>query len=69
MEKQKNGKEKQFRKWKYSNEHFIQLVSSSVRRTPDELVPSAVTGGQIEIIRGTYVHSFASFQGSHKWKS
>ena len=54
--KTKNGKEKQFRKWKYSNEHFIQLVSSSVLRTPDELVPCAVTGGQIEIIRGTYVH-------------
>ena len=48
--KTKNGKEKQFRKWKYSNEHFIQLVSSSVLRAPDELIPDPVTGGQIEII-------------------
>ena len=54
--KTKNGKEKQFRKWKYSNEQFIQLVSSSVLRAPDDLVPSPVTEGQIEIIRGTYVH-------------
>ena len=54
--KTKNGKAKQFRKWKYSNEQFIQLISSSVLRAPDELIPDPVTGGQIEIIRGTYVH-------------
>ena len=54
--KTKGGQSKEFRKWKYSNEQFIRLVSSSVQKVPDELVPCAVTGGQIEIIRGTYVH-------------
>ena len=54
--KTKGGKVKQFYQWKLYNTQFIQFVSSSLRIPGDELVPCAVTGGQIEIIRGTYVH-------------
>ena len=54
--KTKGGKVKQFYQWKLYNTQFIQFVSSSLRIPVGELVPSAVTGGQIEIIRGTYVH-------------
>ena len=52
----KGGKEKQFSHWKQYNQNFINLVSASLAKGPDELVPCAVTGGQNAIIRGTYVH-------------
>ena len=54
--KSKNGQTKQFRQWKCYHQQFIEFVSSSVGVPTHELVPTAVTGGSIEIIRGTYVH-------------
>ena len=54
--KTKGGNEKQFCQWKLYNKQFIEFVSSSLRIPIDEIVPIPVTGGQIEIIRGTYVH-------------
>ena len=52
----KGGKEKQFCQWKAYNKQFVSFMSSSLGIPIDELIPSAVTGGQIQIIRGTYVH-------------
>ena len=54
--KSKNGQTKQFRQWKCYHQQFIEFVSSSGGVPTHELVPTAVTGGSIEIIRGTYVH-------------
>ena len=54
--KTKGGKVKQFYQWKLYNKQFIEFVSSKIGILVDELVPSAVTGGQVESIRGTYVH-------------
>ena len=54
--KTKGGQAKQFRQWKAYNQHFIDFVSTCVGIPTDELIPCAVTGGQVEIIRGTYVH-------------
>ena len=54
--KTKGGQCKQFSHWKHYNQNFINLVASSLAKATDELVPSAVTGGNVEIIRGTYVH-------------
>ena len=54
--KSKGGQAKQFRQWKAYHQQFIEYVSSRVGIQTHELIPCAVTGGQIEIIRGTYVH-------------
>ena len=54
--KTKGGKEKEFYQWKCYHQQFIEFVSSSLGFPAHELVPTAVTGGSIEIIRGTYVH-------------
>ena len=32
------------------------LVASSLLKVTDDIIPPPVTGGQVEIIRGTYVH-------------
>ena len=48
--KTKGGQAKQFRNWTRCNQTFINFVSSSAHISADELVPCAVTGGQIEII-------------------
>ena len=54
--KTKNGKEKQYSHWKQYNQQFINLVASSLLKVTDDIIPPPVTGGHIEIIRGTYVH-------------
>ena len=48
--KSKNGQTKQFRQWKCYHQQFIEFVSSSVGVPTHELVPTAVTGGSIEIM-------------------
>ena len=51
----KGGKEKQFHQWKLYNHNFIKLVCSRLSQETKELI-NVVTGGQIEVVRGSYVH-------------
>lgn len=54
--KTRTGRAKKFSQWKQDNQSFIDFVSSCVHRTSEEIVPQAVIGGKVKLIRGTYVH-------------
>ena len=54
--KTRTDRAKKFSNWKHDNQSFIDFVSSCVHQTAEEIVPQAVIGGKVKLIRGTYVH-------------
>ena len=54
--KTKGGKVKQFYQWKLYNKQFINITGHNLNMKTEDIIKEAVTGGQVEIVRGTYVH-------------